>query len=131
MASENFSLQVILYIFIGGGCGSLLRYLVGYGATHLLGRPSPWVTLSINLIGSLLIGLLIGMMLSSTRLSTAYRPLLVIGFCGGLTTFSTFSIEVLHYLRSGELLTAFSYLLLSLFGGLLLAYLGLRWGQTL
>ena len=131
MTSENFSLQVILYIFIGGGCGSLLRYLIGCGATLLLGRPSPWATLSINLIGSLLIGILIGMMISSPKLSSVYRPLLVVGFCGGLTTFSTFSIEVVNYLRSGELLTALVYLSLSLFGGILLAYLGLRWGQTL
>ncbi len=131
MAQEGLSIQIILSIFIGGGSGSLLRYLIGWGIAQSLGRSTPWATLTINLIGSLLIGLFIGMMLSSTRLSAAYRPLLIIGFCGGLTTFSTFSIEVVNYLRSGELLTALVYLSLSLFGGILLAYIGLRWGQTL
>jgi len=70
-------------------------------------------------------------MMRPTGLSSDYRPLLIIGFCGGFTTFSTLSADLVNYLRSGELLTALAYLSLSLIGGVLLAYLGLRWGRTL
>ena len=116
---EALSLKALLYIFIGGGSGSLLRYLIGWGTAQLLGRPTPWATWGINLLGSLLIGLLLGLMMRPT------------GFCGGFTTFSTLSADLVNYLRSGELLTALAYLSLSLIGGVLLAYLGLRWGRTL
>ena len=70
-------------------------------------------------------------MMRPTGLSSDYRPLLIIGFCGGFTTFSTLSADLVNYLRSGELLMALAYLSLSLIGGILLAYLGLRWGRTL
>ena len=124
---EALSLKALLYIFIGGGSGSLLRYLIGWGTAQLLGRPTPWATWGINLLGSLLLGL----MMRPTGLSADYRPLLIIGFCGGFTTFSTLSADLVNYLRSGELLMALAYLSLSLIGGVLLAYLGLRWGRTL
>lgn len=128
---EALSLKALLYIFIGGGSGSLLRYLIGWWTAQFLGRPTPWATCGINLLGSLLIGLLLGLIMRPTGLSADYHPLLIIGFCGGFTTFSTLSADLVNYLRSGELLTALAYLSLSLIGGVLLAYLGLRWGRTL
>lgn len=128
---EALSLKALLYIFIGGGSGSLLRYLIGWGTAQLLGRPTPWATWGVNLLGSLLIGLLLGLIMRPTGLSADYRPLLIIGFCGGFTTFATLSADLVNYLRSGELFTALAYLSLSLIGGVLLAYLGLRWGRTL
>lgn len=117
----------LLYIFIGGGSGSLLRYLLGYGVARLWGEPTPWATWGINLLGSLLIGYLLGRMGEfSSEVSLSLRCLLIVGFCGGFTTFSTFSAELLSQLREGYLLGALSYVVLSVCGGLLAVYLGAK-----
>ena len=63
-------------------------------------------------------------------LNDDYRYLLIIGLCGGFTTFSTFSADLLHYLRSGAYLQAGGYLLVSIVSALLLVYLGFRWGRS-
>lgn len=106
----------LLYVFIGGGAGSLCRYTLG----QWLPRPSqeafPWSTLVANLIGCLLIGLLWGYL---ERRQTGWMQLMLItGFCGGFTTFSTFSHETLTLLRQGQHSLAFLYLFVSLVAGI-------------
>ena len=113
---ETLSLRAICFVFIGGGLGSLLRYFTGWGVAHLL--------------GSLVIGYLIGLSAREVGLNDDYRYLLIIGLCGGFTTFSTFSADLLHYLRSGAYLQAGGYLLVSIVSALLLVYLGFRWGRS-
>ena len=105
-----------LLIFIGGGLGSLCRYIVS--ACWLKGTDAsfPWPTLAVNLSGCLLIGLFIGLL--SRRQSEGPYWLLVTRFCGGFTTFSTFSNETFQLLRQGMWLTALSYALLSVIGGI-------------
>lgn len=105
-----------LLIFIGGGLGSLCRYIVSACWLKGTGASFPWATLAVNLSGCLLIGLFIGLL--SRRQSEGPYWLLVTGFCGGFTTFSTFSNETFQLLRQGMWLTALSYALLSVIGGI-------------
>ena len=87
-----------LFVFLGGGVGSVLRYGAG------LALPSaafPWATLAVNATGSFLIGLL-GAMASRFGWSEALRLALTVGLCGGFTTFSTFSKEALALAQNGR-----------------------------
>ena len=110
-----------LYVFMGGGAGSVCRYALGL----LLARPGnhwPWATWACNMVGCLLIGLLLGWF--QRRPALACQLLFVTGFCGGFTTFSTFSADTLGLLRQGLYLAAATYAAVSLLGGLLLAGCG-------
>lgn len=93
-------MKELFLVFLGGGAGSVCRYLASLLIGRNIASAFPWPTLSVNLLGCLLIGLLYTL---SERCSLAqeYRLLLTVGLCGGFTTFSTFSNEALHLLRSG------------------------------
>ncbi len=86
----------------------------------------PWGTLTVNLIGSLLIGVVLGYVTHSVDVkgSSWLHPLLVTGFLGGFTTFSSFSQHIMVMLEQGAFLRATSYTAVSVFGGVLLAGLG-------
>lgn len=116
----------MLYVFLGGGFGSLLRYFL---SLHLPkgaeGGAFPYATFSANLLGSLLIGLLAGYLMRHREAETI-RLLLVSGFCGGFTTFSTFSSETLTLLRQGFPGVALLYAGLSLLSALLLTFAGYK-----
>lgn len=124
---EGLSATQLLYIFAGGGSGSLLRYLCGYLVSRALGAPTPWATWGINILGSLLIGYLLSR--ASTLPAESAMPvraLLIVGLCGGFTTFSTFSAELLGLLRAGRLLESLLYLGMSVGISLLAVLLGGR-----
>lgn len=120
-----------LYVFLGGGLGSVLRYLISqlWKSCQSQGEATgslmqfPWPTLMANVAGCLLIGLFYSHS-SSWGLSPNTRLLLTTGLCGGFTTFSTFSYESLTLLRSGMYGTFALYLTLSLILGLLAVALG-------
>ncbi len=109
-------LRDLLLLFIGGGLGSVARY--GVSRLLLLLKLSlemlPIATLTVNVVGSALIGVLMGVALRQH--SESLFLFAVIGFCGGFTTFSTFSLELLTLFRSGEVGVALLYTLLSLVG---------------
>lgn len=89
--------------FFGGGLRSLLSDVLNSDYDHYR-----WGTIMANLIGSLLIGVFAGMV-TSDELRNTMNVLLATGFCGGLTTFSTFSLETLKYFKSGKKLLAWTY----------------------
>jgi CrcB protein len=111
-----------LLVFIGGGVGSCLRYSF---SLFIKTKPNtfPWATLSANLVSCFIIGLLIGF-ISKSELSDNQRLLLITGFCGGFSTFSTFGAEVLDLVKVGMLGTALSYVFISIVVGCLLVLAG-------
>ncbi|RQO29918.1 fluoride efflux transporter CrcB [Taibaiella sp. KBW10] len=114
----------ILLVGLGGALGSILRYLVSLWTTKEATQHFPWATFIINVSGCLAIGLLMGL-LDKQILSNATRLLLITGFCGGFTTFSTFSAENIKLIQSGHLFTALLYIILSIILGLAAVWGGL------
>ena len=113
----------ILLVAIGSGLGGVLRYLVPcwIGAA----KGFPWATLTVNVVGSLLIGLLSGLLARHGGSSAeSIRAFAVVGFCGGFTTFSTFSNETFSLIESSQWLSAVAYVSLSILAGLTAVFLG-------
>lgn len=103
----------VISIFIGGGIGAVLRYLTGLYMIKTLHFNIPVATFSVNIAGSFILGFLFVMFIEKTQIPTALKFALTIGFCGGLTTFSTFSLEVFEMIRNAQIINAIIYLLLS------------------
>jgi CrcB protein len=103
----------ILYLGIFGGLGCVTRYLVSGWIYNLFGRAIPYGTLAVNVIGSLLLGLIMEGSLRSTLLSPELRIGITVGFMGGFTTFSTFSYETVRLLEEGSLFAAGMNILLN------------------
>lgn len=122
------NLSALLWIALGGALGSVLRALVG----HAFGSARfPWGTLLINAAGSLLIGWLMARVGSLEPAPAArLQSLLVVGFCGGFTTFSTFSWQTLDQMLRGQWLAAVLNVLLSVTICLLTVWLGYRLGRV-
>lgn len=109
----------LLLVALGGGVGSVLRYLLsGMNASF------PWGTFAVNILGSLIIGLLVGLV-SKGVLSAEMKLLLVTGFCGGFTTFSTFANESLGMMKAGDVLMMALYVGASVALGILAVWLGM------
>ncbi len=115
----------IFYIGLFGALGSISRYLVSGWVYTLAGRGLPYGTLAVNVIGSFLLGLLMEAGLRSTLFSPALRIGLAVGFMGGFTTFSTFSLETIRLFEEGSYWQAGSNVLLNVVVCLLFAALGI------
>ena len=120
-----------LWVGLGGALGAMLRY--GFGIMMLRVFPThfPWGTLGVNLMGSLLIGLLAGIFSETMGAHHTGWLFLAVGILGGFTTFSTFGLDQMLMLLKAEYLKAFVYVGVSVFGGLLLTGLGFFIGQSL
>ena len=113
----------ILLVAIGSGLGGVLRYLVPCWIGTAKGFP--WATLTVNVVGSLLIGLFSGLLARHGGSSAeSIRAFAVVGFCGGFTTFSTFSNETFSLIESSQWLSAVAYVSLSILAGLTAVFLG-------
>ena len=109
--------------------GSLARYQTGRGLTRLLGPQAvstfPWATLTVNVVGSLAMGLLAGWLARHGAGGETWRLLVGVGLLGGFTTFSAFSLEMMLLIERGQGGTAFVYAAVSLLAGLSALYIGL------
>lgn len=120
----------IVCVLLGGSLGALARYGVSLGAARLCGASFPWGTLAVNLVGCFLIGLAFALGERSI-LSPSFRLFLVTGFLGALTTFSTFAMESVGFMRDGLGGPALWNVVANNVGGLLLVLLGLWAGRCL
>jgi CrcB protein len=103
--------QFILSVAAGGAIGSVARYLVGIGSGKMFGVNFPWGTLIINVTGSFLIGLFVGLFATKWDLPQAVRIFLIVGICGGYTTFSTFSLDSFYLMERGDAVAAGAYMI--------------------
>lgn len=112
--------RMILAVFIGSGLGGVCRYLLSDAIVSAFPQQqvAQWATLTVNVIGCFIIGLIFGFVERGCQMSAEMRTFLTVGFCGGLTTFSTFARESVMLLSSGQYATAAIYLVLSLILGL-------------
>ena len=117
-------MKQLLLVFLGGGFGSVLRYLLG----KYLNNPDtgiPYGTFAANILGSLLIGIILGLALKNNTLSQNQILLLATGFCGGFTTFSTFAYENHVFLKSGDFFSFAIYTIASFVIGFLAVFAGM------
>jgi CrcB protein len=117
--------RVIWLVGIGSMIGGVCRYYSQQIITRYFPSPMPYGTLSVNVIGCFLIGLIYGLSDRGNILSPELRLFLATGFCGGFTTFSTFSYESMNLMQDGEFLTLAFYVVLSVVVGFAATYLGL------
>ena len=107
--------MLFVLIFVGGGFGSVSRYLLGASVQNKAQLDFPIGTLVVNILGCIAIGIIAKLFLHSQTHHLA-RTTLVVGFCGGFTTFSTFSYETLGLINGGEWGRATAYVLMSVVG---------------
>jgi CrcB protein len=118
-------IQTILAVSIAGIAGTLLRFAMGNWVNANWPRHFYGATLTVNLVGCLIIGLLYGWFMTRPEVPIEIRAGLIVGFVGGLTTFSSFSLDTLRLLESGQAPLALGYAAISVFGGLLATWAGL------
>lgn len=112
----------LLLVFIGGGFGAVSRFLVTTALTGKLGN-FPLGTLAANFFGSLLMGLVVGILAGRYE---SVRLFVAVGFLGGFTTFSSFSAETLALIQGGQIFSAAANIIVSVVAGLLACAVGLK-----
>jgi CrcB protein len=120
----------VLYVGIGGALGSIARYLAIKGIDEKIQSQFPYGTLTVNLLGSLILGFIFGLTMSRSRGAEEIRLFIGTGICGGFTTFSTFALENFMLIHEKPLFSAL-YIGLSVFLGLPAVGLGFFAGKSI
>jgi CrcB protein len=124
-------MKTAMLIFLGGGAGSVLRWLTGLGAARLFGAGFPSGTLAVNLVGCFAMGVLARVLLAPEAGGNDTRFLLMTGLLGGYTTFSAFALDAAHLWMRDAGSAAFLYIAISVLGSLAMVALGLWLGAQL
>jgi len=111
-------MTTLIQIGIGGAIGAILRYLVNISSTHLLGISFPYGTLFVNVVGSLLMGILVTYFMNNDQIAERFSPLIITGFLGGFTTFSAFSNDTWQLLNHSKI----EWTLMYVFGSIILSF---------
>jgi CrcB protein len=123
-------MKYALLVFVGGGFGSVARYFISKWLNNVE-NTIPYGTLTVNVLGSLLIGVVIGYFVEGSNMSEEQTLLLATGFCGGFTTFSAFAYEHQLFLKNGDYLNFATYTLGSLVLGIAAIFMGLYLSRLL
>ena len=114
----------VLAVFLGGGIGAVLRYLTGVLFVQYLKFHLPLPTFVVNVVGCFILGFVYVLCLEKFQLNPALKLLITVGFCGGLTTFSTFSFEIFDMIQNLQYIHAALYTIVSLVIGVVAVLLG-------
>jgi fluoride exporter len=117
-------MKMLVAICIGASAGALMRWWLGLALNHYYPTLPPG-TIAANLIGAYVIGIALVVFSSSAAIAPEWRVLIITGFCGGLTTFSTFSAEIVHLLQQGRPGAAAGAIAVHVVGSLLLTFAGI------
>ncbi len=120
-----------IYLGVGGLSGTFLRYILARNINQWTGGQFPHGTLTVNLLGCFLVGLFAVLSDRKLLLDENTRLLLMVGFCGGFTTFSTFILETANLISDGETVRALSNVLLSVIVGFFVFRLGVLLGELI
>jgi len=118
-------MKEVILVFLGGGIGSALRYLISKAFTGWINNPFPYSTFVVNIIGCFLIGIFLTLPERFDWFTIEYRLFLATGICGGFTTFSTFSYENYALIKEGDYMYFVSYTVLSFALGLAATFFGM------
>ncbi|MBR0555375.1 fluoride efflux transporter CrcB [Ciceribacter sp. L1K23] len=121
----------VLLVALGGASGSVCRYLVGLLTLRWFGPAFPWGTLTVNVVGSLAIGLFAELVARRFNASAELRLLMITGFLGGFTTFSAFSLDFISLFERGATVAAVTYLVASVLLSVCAVIGGLQIGRML
>jgi len=118
-------LKTLLIVGLGGGIGSIFRYLTSVLTQKYVQSLFPWATFLVNVIGCLIIGVLVGLFAKQQIENTDLKLLFITGFCGGFTTFSAFALENIKLFQSGGSFVALLYIALSVLLGIFAVWGGM------
>lgn len=126
---STISIKNLAFVFLGGGIGCVCRYLINL-IPVINNTIFPTGTLLANIIGCFIIGLIFSIGTTLINMPLELRLLLMVGFCGGLTTFSSFALEMITYSSHSKIITL-SYLIVSILGCLISTHIGIIAGEII
>lgn len=127
----NFTLTQLFLVASGGAVGSVMRYLVASTVQTMTNTSFPFGTLTVNVVGSFVMGFLYVFIIERSSLSPEWRLLLLVGLLGGFTTFSSFSIETMNLLEQSQIIKALYNIVGSVVICLSATWLGIKLGRGL